>query len=250
METNQFDSKGMPYKKYRPTYPNDVLNHLISEQIITQESVVADIGSGTGIFTMQLQPFVKTVYAVEPNEDMRKTAERDFQNKVAIHSIHASAEKTTLSDNSIDCITAAQAFHWFDRDSFKKECQRILKPHGHVVLIWNDRNQNDPIIKENAKINAAFCAKFKGFSNGINLEDPQQFNEFFTGFYQVLNFEYTVEYDLETFIGRNMSSSFAPHKDDPNNHSYAAALTKLFFAYEENGLIKYPYTVRCYIGTV
>lgn len=250
MKLTQFDRKGNSYKKYRPTYPEEVFAVLTFNQIITSESIVADIGSGTGIFTMQLQPWVQSVYAIEPNEDMRTKAESNFRTRTTIHSICATAENTTLPDQSVDCVTVAQAFHWFDRDVFKKECQRILKPNGHVVLIWNDRDKSYPVITENAAVNAAFCEAFQGFSNGMNFEDTRQFDAFFTGSYQVFHFENSIDYDLESFVGRNLSSSFAPGIDDPNYALYIAALKELFLKYEANALLKYPYTVRCYIGQV
>lgn len=251
MNEEKFDAKGGLYSKYRPLYPNSIFEYLISEKIVTADSRVADIGSGTGIFTMQIQPFADTVFAVEPNEDMRRNADAILGKYSNIISINGSAENTGLPSNSVDCITAAQAFHWFERDAFKRECQRILKPGGNVLLLWNNRDEKSEIIQRNAQINAVFCDEYKGFSNGMNFDNVRQFDEFFTGSYVIRQFNNTIQYDLETFVGRNLSSSFAPHKCQSKFEPYVMALEKLFQEFSTDGKsIDYPYIVQCYIGQI
>lgn len=80
------------------------------------------------------------IYAVEPNADMRKKAEEKLSYNENYISVNGSDTDTNLSDRSVDYITAAQAFHWFDCDGFKKECRRILKPGGKVIIVYNSRN--------------------------------------------------------------------------------------------------------------
>ena len=77
-------------------------------------STIADIGSGTGILTQQLIHECSKVYAIEPNSDMRRVAEKRLRNEPGFISINGTAENTTLENESIDYITAAQSFHWFD----------------------------------------------------------------------------------------------------------------------------------------
>lgn len=253
VQTNEekFDAKGTAYAKYRPLYPDSIFEYLISKKIITGDSRVADIGSGTGIFTMQIQPFADTVFAVEPNEDMRRNAEAIFGKGGNVISINGSAENTGLPSNSIDCITVAQAFHWFDRIAFRNECKRILRSGGSIVLLWNVRDENSAIIQRNAQINAAFCDEYKGFSNGIDFNDKHQFDDFFTGGYVTRKFENTVQYDLETFVGRNVSSSFAPRECQSKYEPYVAALKELFQEFSaDKKSIEYPYMVRCYVGRI
>lgn len=245
----KFDTKGSIYSKYRPFYPESVFEYLKIKKIITANSQVADIGSGTGIFTMQLQSFVDTIYAVEPNDDMREKAEITFGKCSNVVSINGSAENTKLLSNSMDCIIVAQAFHWFDQVAFKEECRRILKPSGNIVLLWNRRNENSAIIQRNAQINAMFCDEYKGFSNGMNFDDMHQFDDFLAGGYAVKRFENTIRYDLETFIGRNLSSSFVPKQFQNLNNPYVTALKELFYDFSSDGkYIDYPYIVQCYIG--
>ncbi len=135
MNEKKFDAKGSVYAKGRPAYPEQIFEYLIKTKVIQDNTTVADIGSGTGIFTLQVSPLVGKIFAVEPNDDMRDKAEllyKDFSNIV---SVNGTAEATTLENDCVDLVTVAQAFHWFDRKTFKLECQRILKKNGKVFLV-------------------------------------------------------------------------------------------------------------------
>ncbi len=249
MNEAKFNQKSEVYTKARPSYPDELFDYLSSSSAITRNSCVADIGSGTGIFTTGIARFVQKVYAVEPNDEMRKQAQIAFSEHHNIVSVNATAEQTLLPADSVDCVTVAQAFHWFDRAAFKAECQRILKGDGRVILIWNDRDNSSTLIKENYRINAAFCPDFKGASNGISF-DAEDFDDFFCKRCELQVFQNTVSYDLETFIFRNLSSSYAPKQGDAQYEQYIQALSELFQSYNTNGTVEYPYLTRCYIGTV
>ena len=142
MNETKFDGMGKIYDKFRPTYPQTFIKYLRSDVGVCKKSTVADIGSGTGILTRQLLEICKNVIAVEPNSDMRVVAEKNLNNFVNFTSVNGTAENTTLGSKSVDFITVAQAFHWFDRMKFKAECNRILIPKGKVILVWNRRDDN------------------------------------------------------------------------------------------------------------
>lgn len=249
MNTNKFDSKGNVYSKARPSYPDALFSYLISERVINKNTVAADVGSGTGIFTVALSKFANSVFAVEPNDDMRVKAEEKFKTIANITSINATAENTLLSDCSVDLITVAQAFHWFDREQFKNECKRILKPNGKVVLVWNDRDSDSEIIKDNFEVNKKYCENFKGSSNGIDFS-KEAFSNFFNGEFELVEFCNNFIYTREDFIARNLSSSYAPKENDLIYNDYIKAVEEVFEKYQTNGTVKYPYITRCYFGTV
>lgn len=247
MNQNKFTEKGHVYAKARPSYPQDLFTYLKEQRILTPNSTIADIGSGTGIFTSQIAPFARIVYAVEPNDDMRLQAVTAFQAYPNIVSINGSAESTALHDHSVDCITVAQAFHWFDRAAFRVECQRILRDNGKIVLVWNDRDASAEIIQDNYRVNAMFCPQFKGSSAGISFA-PESFDDFFGSRCECITFLNRYRYDLSTFLNRNISSSYAPRKTDQIYEAYMQALTTVFNTYNNNGYVDYPYITRCYIG--
>src|SRR6266849_5725481 len=125
------------YVKYRPGYPQAIIDLLQKECQLTTNAVIADVGSGTGKLT---ELFLKNGYRVlgiEPDTDMRAAAEQLLQKYPRFTSIAAPAEATTLADQSVDVVTAGQAFHWFDRELARREFARILVPNGWVVLVSN-----------------------------------------------------------------------------------------------------------------
>src|SRR5262249_24618794 len=137
--TQRFSSRVENYIKYRPGYPKDVIETLQSECGLIPDSIIADVGSGTGILTEMFLRNGNVVYGIEPNREMREAAARLLKDYPRFRSLSAQAEETTLDDASVDFITAGQAFHWFDRKKTRVEFARILKPRGRVSLIWNER---------------------------------------------------------------------------------------------------------------
>ncbi len=249
MNERKFDKKGSVYAKARPSYPNDLLDYLQSKDIIKPSYTVADIGSGTGIFTVQMSPCVEKVFAVEPNGDMRKSAEAAFEAYSNILSVNGTAENTTLDNSSIDVVSVAQAFHWFDRAEFKKECRRILKPNGKVVLVWNDRDGKSDVIIDNFEVNRKYCPNFKGASNGIDFS-KQGFADFFEGEYDLIEFDNCIVYARAAFVARNLSSSYSPKKGDEYYDEYTNAINEVFDRHNINETVRYPYITRLYIGKV
>lgn len=249
MNEKKFDSKGSVYVKGRPAYPEKMFEYLINKKVITPDAIVADVGSGTGIFTSQIAPLVSKVFAIEPNADMRTKAEMCFIEYENITSVNGTAENTTLSQNSIDLITVAQAFHWFDRAKFKSECKRILNGTGKVFLVWNDRDVTAQVIKDNFEVNKKYCPNFKGSSNGIDFSE-EGFTDFFDGDFEIVEFDNGLVYDKEAFVSRNLSSSYAPKVGDECYDEYVKAVIEIFDKHSKNGVVDYPYITRCYIGKV
>ena len=109
--TLRFSNRVANYARYRPSYPAKVLDHLQHECHLTAQSLIADIGSGTGIFSKLLLEKGYAVHAVEPNDAMRSEAERELKKSTGFHSVNGTAENTTLADKSVNLIVCAQAFH-------------------------------------------------------------------------------------------------------------------------------------------
>ena len=212
---NRFSNRVENYIKFRPDYPDDVIAFLKQQGILNQKSVIADIGSGTGISTELFLKQGNIVYGVEPNKEMREAAERLLKGYPTFKSIDATAEKTILENNSIDVIIAGQAFHWFDKQKSKEEFKRILKPDGTIVLMWNDRRT------DSTQFLQAYEDFIKMFAtdylqvNHKNI-DEKIFNDFFEGSYKMESFLNYQHFDFEGLKGRILSSSYMPgegHKD-------------------------------------
>ncbi|KQL41168.1 methyltransferase [Bacillus sp. FJAT-25509] len=235
---------------FRPSYPNEYINYLLSENHLSEGSVIADIGSGTGILTKLLLEKKLNVLAIEPNNDMRGIAEKTLKIYDQYKSINATAENTSLKINSVDLITVAQAFHWFDKEKFRLECKRILKEKSKVSLVWNSKDLLSPLMIELQEICKETCPKFKGFSGGIE-DTPDVTNQFFkNGIYETMVYRNDLEMDLEGFLGRNLSSSFSPLRGEKEFEPYRTALTNLFYKYNLKGKIVYTYITKSYLGYV
>ena len=258
MNVRKFDGKGENYSKYRPTYPKEFIDYINSIDGLDDKSIIADIGSGTGILSKQLLGIGKSIIAVEPNADMRRFAESILGNFENFISVNATAENTTLCDRSVDLITVAQAFHWFDKDKFKEECKRILKPGGKVILVWNTRVLSDESMVEYEKIIRQYCPDFEGFSgrkcsslyNEIGVEGEDEFKMFFEGTYEEKSYQNDQINSLERFIGGALSASYAPNENDDIYTAFVTDLKACFNKYAVNESMVMPFITKSYFGSV
>ena len=234
--TQKFSGKADVYQKARPGYSPELFACLKQDFGVGPGSVVADVGSGTGILSRQLLELGAKVYAVEPNQDMRQIAEQELGEEEGFVSMEATAEHTSLAEGSVDFVFAASAFHWFDPVAFKAECQRILKPVGRVFLIWNESQLTDDL-KEGR--NAIF-EKYSGKPMGSHKQKPGVKEEFFGGEVGELHFPNPSTYDRERFVRRALSSSYALTETDEHYEAFVAELGKLFDLYAVDGLITMP----------
>ena len=89
---DRFSGLSDDYRKYRPGYPRELIDTLAAEYGLQRESVVADVGSGTGKLTELFLDWGCRVFGVEPNEDMRREAERAFAGREDFVSVNGTVE--------------------------------------------------------------------------------------------------------------------------------------------------------------
>ena len=244
--TNRFSTKVENYVKYRPSYPPAVIALLASECGLTPDSIIADVGSGTGIFSELLLRNGNTVYGVEPNRGMRAAATRLLQNHVSFHSIDGQAEATGLSESSVDLITAGQAFHWFDQGPTRREFVRILRPAGWVALLWNERLlDSTPFLRAYEELFLKYGTDYEQVRHENVYADIASF---FAGRFSLQTFSNGQIMDWEGLKGRTLSSSYVP---EPNHSNYDAMLTELTQLFERNqrdGKVVIEYDTKLYYG--
>ena len=247
--TLKFNGIANEYTQSRPSYSAEFIECLFNKYGFSASSVVSDIGSGTGKFAKQLLDKGCSVICVEPNTDMRLVAEKELCEYPNFKSVAGSAENTMLPDNSVDFITTAQAFHWFDTKSFKAECYRIIKPGGKVFLIWNTRNAEALINQELYKVYSEYCPDFKGFSGGTKPHDDR-IKYFFDNNYEYITYNNPLYFDREKFINRSLSGSYSLKKGDRNFDLYIEEIEKIFDEFETDGIVKIENQTVAYIGTL
>lgn len=221
---NIFTTKANEYAVSRPSYAPEAIDRIVSV-MLKEGDFIADVGSGTGIFSKEFLMRGYEVFCIEPNDAMRLEAEKIYGENKLFHSISAAAEQTNLPTNSIALVTAASAFHWFDMAQFYEECKRILKPNGIVCIIANARKY-DSFTEKQHEICKQYCPNYTSLTHGID-KVIRNANEFFKGSYCVERYDYPLRYTKQKFIARSLSSSYAPEKGTEHYDSYVQALQKL-----------------------
>lgn len=244
----RFNGRVENYVKFRPHYPKELLEVFQKKMNLSQDHVLADIGSGTGISAELFIKNANTVYAVEPNFEMRGAAEAfyvDSDLPGQFVSVDGTAEKTGLPSDSVDYVIAGQALHWFDQKLFLKEIRRILKPEGWLGFFWNSRSLD-------AGFNMDYNHFLERFAIDFSNADEQEFRK--TRMHEIFE-KLTVEkltnrqiFNLEGLMGRFLSSSYAPLPDSPDYQPMLKALDSLFFAHQKKGSIVFTYDVDLYYG--
>lgn len=243
--TTRFSSRVQNYTQYRPSYPQSAIQWIVDRYQLGAHTQVADIGSGTGIFTQALMKAGLQVMAIEPNLDMRLESDRLHANNALYSSHEGTAERTMLEDNSVDVIAAAQAGHWFDVEKSKCEFQRVLKPNGVLALVWNRRERHSDFqaAYENVLEKLPEYNKVKH----SNLDD-QHIAAFFTGKMERKCFANSQEFDLASFKGRVFSSSYTPGPEDSGYEAFNQRLEALFSDYSVGDKVRFTYTTEVYSG--
>jgi SAM-dependent methyltransferase len=233
------------YARFRPSYPQQIIETLEHHCGLTRDSIVADIASGTGIFTKLLLEHGNRVFGVEPNVEMRAAGEGFLAAYPNFSSVTGTAEATTLEARSVDFVTAAQAGHWFDRQKSRGEFARILKPGGWAVLVWNERKADStPFLREYEELLLRYGTDY----NEVRHEHTVV-GEFFDPLpFQERTFDLQQIFDYAGVEGRLMSSSYAPAPGHPNHAPMLRELREIFDRHRQNGRVSIEYKTRMFYG--
>ena len=245
----RFSGKADLYAAGRPAYAAGFLQWLKDACGLAPGSRVADVGSGTGKFTGQLLQLGCDVYAVEPNADMRRAAEAGLGGLDGFHSVAGDAGATGLPVHSMDAVTAAQAFHWFPAEDFRRECLRIGKENCLVFLIWNERDMEAPVTQAIHALYTAYGRDFHGFNMGLQKDDVR-IRRFFREHFKRLAFDNPLHYDRERFAIRCLSSSHSPKEGEADYPAYRTEIDRIFDRFAENGRLNVPNVTTVYFGTL
>jgi SAM-dependent methyltransferase len=235
--TKRFTDKVDNYAQFRPAYPPDCIDFIRTQFGIQPASVIADVGSGTGIFSKQILNFGCTVIGVEPNDNMRKTAELTIPDKRFI-SVSGTGEATTLMDNSVDLITVAQAFHWMDATAAKIEFKRILRPGGAICLLWNILTPETTFEEKYEMIKEKYGRDYIRIRKS---HQPDLAAFFEPKAVHVVKFPHSRLLNAVALNGLIASSSFMPSPADADHDEMTDEINKLFIAHEQNGLVRLHY---------
>ena len=260
--TARFSDRVDSYRKFRPSYPASAIDAIVGAVAGVCDSegaiVAADIGAGTGISTRLLAGRGLTVYAIEPNAEMREAAAREQslesgaskagKPEASVQWIGATAEETTLPATSVDIVLCAQSFHWFRSQPALAEFRRILRRTGILALMWNDRLKGDPFTDGYTRLITEASADHPAVSR----QDPTSLLAAGPHFRlaRTLRFDFHQELDLDSLIGRALSASYVP-KEGPAHDRLMAGLAALHREHagpDEAAIARLRYSTNLYLG--
>jgi SAM-dependent methyltransferase len=245
----RFSDRVEDYVRYRPGYPEAVIGLLRERVGLSQAAAVADVGSGTGIFTRMLLAAGATVFAVEPNDAMRAAAEAESSGRRGFRSVKGSAEATGLADGAVALVTCAQAFHWFEPAAARREFMRILVPGGWCALIWNTAIVDaSEFAGGYERIKEEFGTDFRHVRREY-IETSGRFDAFYgPGNWEKREFANLQSLDYRGLKGRLLSSSYAPKEGHPRHAAMIAALGSLFDRCQKDGAVRMDYRTEVFLG--
>jgi SAM-dependent methyltransferase len=243
--TRRFTGLADIYARHRPGYPVAALAYIVQHCELRPDSLLVDVGCGTGISTRQFAQLGFRVFGIEPNADMRRQAEAVTMPPGAVAPIFrdGTAEATGLADASADLVLAAQAFHWFVADAALREFHRILKPGGWAALVWNERNESDPFTGAYGEVVRSHCQAAEIEGSRQRSGEPLLLSPYFQrGERAVFSHEQVV--DEDGLMGRAMSVSYAPREPE-HAAAFQAALRDVFARFQQAGqvVMRYQTTV-------
>lgn len=244
-----FEQRAADYAKHRPRYPAAMVDHVVAALDLEPTAAVADIGSGTGIFTRLLLERKLRVHAVEPSDGMRRAAEADLADAPGFVSVAGRADATGLPPASVDAIVCAQAFHWFNHPRTVAEWRRILRPGGQAALVWNFIDDRQPFARAYLEVLLATHPSARGTIESA-LSMPANNVLFSPGRSSVVTFSHEQVLDLDSLIGRTRSLSFAPRPEEPAFADMAARHRAIFDAHQVNGWVRLAYRTVAIYGPI
>lgn len=220
MSIENFTGKAVAYAKGRPGYPKAAIEKIL--EFASSDTVFADIGAGTGKFTVKLAEHGFPIYAVEPNVDMRRQLSITLAPFSNVNIMEGTAEATALPDHSVDILTVAHALHWFDLDAFREECHRVVKSGGLVIAIYNH---------EPGREMTDFC--------------KQTIDEFFTD-PMTWSFPNIIDYTRDNWLAYIASQDDSPQPNDPGYKEHIATLNAAFDRQSVDGLLRCDRVTKVY----
>lgn len=246
--TERFGGRAADYARHRPGYPAALPAWLRDAGIAPGR--VADVGAGTGQSARMWLDMGHDVVAVEPNGAMRAAGAEALAGYAGLTWMDGTAEATTLDDASVGVVSAAQAFHWFDRERVRIEWARILAPGGTVVVFWNTRATRRSAVAAEFEALLQTYGRDYGAIVARKPDDAAMRDWFGRGLRASASFPHVQRLDRDGLRGRLLSASSTPRSGEPGHDAMLAALDDLFARHAVDGVVAVDYDTRVFVGTL
>ncbi|MBW3090238.1 class I SAM-dependent methyltransferase [Bifidobacterium miconisargentati] len=233
MEQTKFHGKAQAYEAARPSYPAAAIRYidgLIGDCFGGSSNAVpiADIGAGTGKFTVPLAGLGLPVYAVEPDTDMRGVLAGNVRDLSNVTVCDGSAEATSLPADCVDVITVAQALHWFSPAAFPVECRRIARDGRYLLVSLYNVTSFDSAMRPDDECGDRLAGSIKHF------DDTKA--DFFRK-PAVRSFPNPIRYTRDSWRVYMDSHSHSPLPGDADYADYHAWVDEIFDARAIDGIL-------------
>ncbi len=221
-----FDQGAAAYEAGRPSYPADAVDWLVEGLDISPGQRVLDLAAGTGKFTRLLVPTGAQLAAVEPVAGMRNQFAANLPD---IPVFDGTAERIPAEDNSVDAITVAQAFHWFDLAASVSEIRRVLCPGGGLGLIFNERDTSEEWVAELSSIIRWDERGRWQVPYTVEVDWAQRFDTASSGFtpMETYHSSHVQDLDVDTLVARVLSTSYIAASDAESQARVAERVREL-----------------------
>ncbi len=242
--TTRFSNRAAYYAECRPKYSAEVIPYLAAHARLSPESVIADIGAGTGISSELFLPHCKLVYGVEPNAAMRGVAERLLSRYSNFSSVDGTAKGTHLPNAAANFVVVGSAFHWFDKGRCRIEFRRILKDQGALIVLTNRWR------KESSRFMHDVRELFRKYADPrIQPRVENAVEEFMRPKpVESAGFDMLERLDFSKLSGRLLSYSVIPLPREPRHTEMMQSVRDLFDRYETNGQVDFLSETKVYWG--
>jgi ubiquinone/menaquinone biosynthesis C-methylase UbiE len=240
-----YSSKAENYARYRWDYAVEAISTIMQMAGVSNDTVVADIGAGTGILTKHFVGRAKTVYAIEPETEMRDLASMLFEGDASCVILDTCAENTSLPDQSVDLILVGQAIHWFAPEPAREEFRRIIKPSGWLAILRNYGTDEE--------YSRAISPLFEKFSKQAPADRiSHQSEHFYYGGqdFQKMLFPFEFLQTWDGFLGSLMSSAFLPDVADENYASFENNAREIYTFLSIDGVLCVKGTTELFLGRI
>ena len=246
--TERFSDRVDDYIRHRPHYSGELIEVLTQACGLTRESVIADVGCGTGLLAKIFLENGNPVIGVEPNQNMRLAGEQLLAGFQRFRMLEGAAEDTALPERAVDFVVAGQAFHWFQPDATRREFARIVKPGGWVVLVWHDRDvESTAFLRDYEGFLQKYATEYSTVANN-KIANYRALEGFFAPHrMDLIEQDAQQRLDRDGLRGRILSSSYAP-REGPAAEAMLQALPSLFDRYAEHGKVTLQYKTKIYYG--
>jgi SAM-dependent methyltransferase len=230
------------YERGRPGYQDDLVSFVVERAGIHPGTRVLDLAAGTGKFTRQLLPFGAACIAVEPSASMREVLNEIVPGVPVVGGV---GEAIPLVADSLQAVVVAQAFHWFDAPRALAEIARVLRPGGVLALVWNERDEKDPVMIELSRM--TWWDRCMPYPVGMDFSPIVDASHRF-GPVTRSEFHFTQPLDRQALVDQVASRSYVRVLPDDQRSSFLAEVAAFADSLDEPILM--PYNTQLFTATV